>query len=172
MFGHLRITGDDLVDLGSSDSLRHLAKQRIGDRRRCPHRQPRVHRTGLTTVVVDLGEDRDAVTVNGVGDRPIPGDHITMEAVDQLLVRPIRRMRRMLLGDDQAGAAGSPRRVVRSVLLGRLAIAGVVGEVGAEDDAVADGDGTERQRSPQVPVAPSPVTLPRRVSPGAAVLDA
>ena len=81
------------------------------------------------------------MAVDRVGDRPIAGDHVAMEAVDQLLVRPIRRMRRVLLGDDQAGAAGGPRRVVRRVLLGRLAVAGVVGEVGAEDDAVAGGDG-------------------------------
>ena len=87
------------------------------------------------------------MAVNGVRDRPIPGDHIAMEAVDQFLVWPVRRMRRMLFCDDEAGAASRTRRVVSRVLLGRLAIVGVVGEVGTEDDAIADGDGTERKRS-------------------------
>ena len=39
------------------------------------------------------------------------------------------------------------------MLFGRLAVAGVVGEVGGEDDAVADGDRAELERRPQVPVA-------------------
>ena len=137
VLGDPRVPGDDLVDLGVGHRLWHLAKQRIGDGRRRPHRQPRVHRACLAAVVVDLGEDRHAVTMNSVGDRAVAGDHVAVEAVDQLLVRPIGRMRRVLLGDDQPRAAGRTGRVVGRVLLGRLAVAGVVGEVGAEDDAVA-----------------------------------
>ena len=47
-----------------------LAEQRVGDRRRTPHRQPRVHRRRLAAVVVDLGEDRHAVAVDGMALPP------------------------------------------------------------------------------------------------------
>ena len=145
--------------------LRHLAEQRIGDCRWRPHRQPRVHRAGLAAVVIDLGEDRNAMAMDGIGDRPVAGDHVAMEAVDQLLVRPIGGMGRVLLGDDQPGATGGAGLVVGRVLLGRLAVAGVVGEVRAEDDAVAGGDRARAPTGSTGTGTPSPVTLPRRVSP-------
>ena len=73
--------------------------------------------------MVDLGEDRRAMAVDRVGDASVPGNHVTVEAVDELLVRPVRRMRRVLLGDDQPGATRCSRGVVGGVLLGRLAVA-------------------------------------------------
>ena len=132
----------------------------IGDGRRGPHRQARVHRAGLSAVVVDLGEDRHVMAMHRIGHLPVAGDHVAMEAVDQLLVRPIGGMCRVLLGDDQAGATRGARRVVRGVLLGRLAVAGVVGEVRAEDDSVACRDRTDRQRSPEVAIGHRWVRLP------------
>ena len=152
VLGDERVAGDDLVDLGRRDRLGHLAEQRIGDRRRRPHRQPGVHRRGLAAVVVDLGEDRDPVAVDGVGDPAVAGDDLAVEAVDQLLVRPVGRVGGVLLGDDQAGAAGGAGAVVGGVLLGRQAVAGVVREVGREHDPVAGRDGTELERGPQVAV--------------------
>ncbi len=150
VLGHQCVAGDDLVDLGARHGLRHLAEQRVGDRRRPPHRQARVHRRRLATVVVDLGEDRRAMAVDRVGDGAVAGDHVAVESVDELLVRPVGRMGRVLLGDDQPGAARRPRRVVRGVLLGRLAVAGVVGEVRREHDPVPRHDGAELQRGPEV----------------------
>ena len=71
------------------DGLGDFAEQRVGDRRRRPDRQARVHRTRLPAVVVDLGEDRDSMAVHGVGDRAIARDDVAVEAVDELLVRPV-----------------------------------------------------------------------------------
>ncbi len=134
--GDERVAGDDLGDLACVDRLRHLAEQRVGDRRRRPDRQARVHPRALPAVVVDLGEDRDVVAVHGVGDRAVAGDDLGPEAVDELLVGPVGRVGRVLLGDDEPGAAGGPRGVVRGVALGREPVLGVVRQVGREDDAV------------------------------------
>ncbi len=75
-----------------------------------------------------------------------------MEAVDQLLVRPVGRVGRVLLGDDQPGAARGPRRVVGRVLLGGQAVLRVVREVRGEHDAVAHDDRPDAQRREQVAV--------------------
>ena len=152
VLGDRRVTGHDLLDLCRRDRLRHLPEERIGDRRRRPHREPGVHRAGLTAVVVDLGEDRHPVAMHRLGDPSVAGDDVAMEAVDELLVRPVGRMGRVLLGDDQPGATRRPSAVVRRVLLGGFAVAGVVREVGAEHDPVAGGDRADRQRCPEVPV--------------------
>ena len=146
------VAGDDLVDLGGGHRLGHLPEQRVGHRRRGPDRQPGVHRRRLSPVVVDLGEDRHPVPVDGLGDAEVPGDHVAVEAVDQLLVRPVGGMGRVLLGDDEAGAAGGAGGVVGGVLLGRPAVTGVVREVGREDDPVANRHRAELERCPQVPV--------------------
>ena len=72
--------------------------------------------------MVDLGEDRHPVTVHRLGDPPVAGDHVTVEAVDQLLVGPVGRMGGVLLGDDQPGAAGGSLRVVGGVLFRRATV--------------------------------------------------
>ena len=161
VLGHRRVAGDDLVDLGRRDRLGDLAEQRVGDGRRRPHRQPGVHRRRLAAVVVDLGEHRHPVAVHGVGDPAVARDHVAVEAVDQLLVRPVGRVGRVLLGDDQPGTAGGAGGVVRGVLFGGQPVAGVVREVGGEDDAVANRHRTDIQRAPQVPVRHG-ATLRRR----------
>jgi hypothetical protein len=132
-----RVPGHDLVDLGLVDRLGDLPEEGVGDGGRRPHRSARVHGRGLAAVVVDLGEDRRAVTVHGLSDAAVAGDHLAVEAVDQLLVGPVRRMRRVLLGDDEAGAALGAGAVVRGVLLGGPAVPRVVREVRAEHDPVA-----------------------------------
>ena len=134
------------------DRLGHLAEQRIGDGRRPPDREARVHRRRLAAVVIDLGEDRHPMTVHGVGDLPVAGDDVSVEPVDQLLVRPVGRMGRVFLGDDQPGAARGSGAVVRGVLLGRQPVAGVVGEVRGEHDPVADLDRAELLRSPEIAI--------------------
>ena len=159
VLGDHRVAGDDLVDLGLVDRFGHLAEQRVGHCRRCPHRHARVHAAGLTSVVVDLGEDGHAVPVNGIGDGSVAGDDVAVEPVDELLVGPVGRVCAVLLGDDEPGATGGACGVVRGMLLGGPAIARVVGEVRAEDDAVAGGDRPELQRGPQVPVGHSGPTL-------------
>ena len=63
MFGDGCVAGHDRVDLVPGDRLGHLAEQRIGDRRGRPDGETGVHRRGLAPVVVDLGEDRRAMTV-------------------------------------------------------------------------------------------------------------
>ena len=160
---------DDLGDLVGLDRLRHLAEQRVGDGARRPHRQSGVHGGRLAAVVVDLGEDRHAVGVHGVGDPPVAVDHLGVEAVDQLLVGPVRRVGRVLLGDDEAGPAGGPGRVVGGVLLGGQAVGGVVGEVGREHDAVGHRDRAQPQRGEQVPVPARPA-LTAAVAPASTVM--
>ena len=151
--GDQRVPGDDLGDLPWGEALGDLAEQRVGNGRGRPHRHPRVHAGGLAAVVVDLGEDRGAVPVHGFGDAPVAGDDGGVEAVDELLVRPVRRMGGVLLGDDQSGAAGGPSRVVGHVLVGGEPALGEVGEVGGEDDPVLRPDRPELDRGEQVAVA-------------------
>ena len=93
------------------------------------------------------------VGVHGVGDPSVAVDHLGVEPVDELLVGPVGRVGRVLLGDDEAGPAGRPGRVVGGVLLGGQPVGGVVGQVGREHDAVGHGDRTEPERGEQVPVA-------------------
>ena len=106
----------------------------------------------LAAVVVDLGEDRHVVGVDRVGDAPVAGDDRRVEPVDELLVGPVGRMGRVLLGDDQAGPAGGPGPVVGGVLLGGQAVLGVVGQVGGEDDPVGHGHRPDAERREQLPV--------------------
>ena len=146
---HQCVPGDDLLDLGLVDRLGHLAEQRVGHRRGRPHWQPRVHRRGLTAVVVDLGKDRRAVGVHRLGDRLVPRDHIAVEAMDQLLVRPVGRVSGVLLGDDQPGPALRTIGVVGDVLGRRATIDGVVGEVRREHHPVSHGHRPEPKGRPQ-----------------------
>ena len=106
--GHQGVPVDDLGDLLELDRLGDLAEQGIGHRARRPHRQPGVHAGRLTTVVVDLGEDGHVVGVDPLGDAPVSVDDLGPEPVDELLVRPVGRVGRVLLGDDQAGARRRP----------------------------------------------------------------
>ncbi len=141
-----RVAVHDLGDLGLVDRLRDFTEERVGHRARRPDRQARVHRRRLAAVVVDLREHRHVVRVHGLGDPQVPVEHPRVEAVDELLVGPVGRVCRVLLGDDQAGATLRPRRVVGGVLLGRQAVACVVGEVRAEHDPVLEGDRPEPDR--------------------------
>ena len=99
--GHQGVPVDDLGDLPELDGLRDLAEQGIGDRARSPHRQAGVHAGRLTAVVVDLGQDGHVVGVDPIGDASVPVDDLGSEPVDELLVRPVGGVGRVLLGDDQ-----------------------------------------------------------------------
>ena len=156
MFRDECVARDDLVDLGVADGLGHLTEQRIGDRGRRPHRKSAEHAARLTTVVIDLGEDRNTMTVHRVGDALVSGDHVAMEAVNEFLVGPVRGVRAVFLGDDEPGSTRGARGVVRGVLFGGFSVAGVVGEVRTEDDAITRAHGSELQGSPQVLVRHRP----------------
>ena len=134
------------------DRLGDLAEERVGHGAGSPHRQARVHARRLAAVVVDLGEDGHVVGVDGLGDAPVAGDDPGVEAVDELLVRPVGDVGGVLLGDDEPGTACRPRRVVGGVLGGGHAVLGVVGQVGREDDPVADRQRPDPQGREQVPV--------------------
>ena len=149
MAGHQRVAAHDLGDLAGVDRLWHLAEQRVGHRRRRPHRPARVHARRLPAVVVDLGEDRHAVAMDRIGDPSVAGDDTAVEAVDELLVRPIGGVGRVLLGDDQADAGRGARLVVGGMLLGRMAVSGVVREVRREHQTILDGDRPEPERGPE-----------------------
>ncbi len=152
--GDAGVAGHDLRDLVRLDRLGHLAEQRVGDRARRLHREPGVHPGGLAAVVVQLGQDRDPVRVHRVGEAPVAGDHLGPVALDQLLVRPVRRVGGVLLGDDQPGPAGRAARVVRGVLPGGQPVARVVGQVGGEHHPVGQRQRAHPQRGEQVPVRP------------------
>ena len=148
MFGNCDVTRDDLIDLGMSDSFGNFAKEGIGNRRRRPHRKTTEHAAGLTTVVVDLGKDRHAMAMDSIGDALVARDHVAMKTVNEFLVGPVGGVGAVLFGDDESGTARCTRRVVIGVLLGGLAVAGVVGEVGAKDNAVAGRHRPEFKRCP------------------------
>ena len=86
------------------------------------------------------------VSMDRIGNAPVARDDVPVEAVDQLLVWPVGRMGRVLLGDDQPGATLGTGRVVGRVLLGRQPVLCVVGQVRAEDDAVAHRHRPQLQR--------------------------
>ena len=148
MFGDKCVTRDDLIDLGVRDSFRYFAKERISNRRRRPHRKTTEHAAGLTTVVVDLGKDRHAMTMNRIGDALVARDHVAMKTVNEFFVRPVGGVGAVLFSDDESGTASGTGGVVVGVLLGGLAITGVVGEVGAKDNAVAGRHRPEFKRCP------------------------
>ncbi|CAB4912027.1 unannotated protein [freshwater metagenome] len=148
MFGNSDVTRDDLIDLGMSDGFRNFAKEGIGNSRWCPHRKTTEHAARLTTVVVDLGKDRHAMTMDGIGDSLVARNHIAVKTVNEFLVRPVGGVRAVLFGDDESGATRCTRGVVVGMLLGGLAITGVVGEVGAEDNAVSGRHWPELKRCP------------------------
>ena len=158
------VAGHDLGDLMPFHGLGDLAEHRVRHRARRPHRQPGEHRRGLPAVVVELREDRHAVVVRRRGHLLVAGDDLAVEAVDQLLVRPVGGVGRVLLGDDQADAARRACRVVVGVLLGRKAVLGVVGQVRGEHDPVADHHRPDPQRREQVPVPAGPAHRPPPVT--------
>ena len=55
--------------------------------------------------MIELGEDRYVMRVHRGGDVLVAGDDRPVEAVDQLLVRPVGGMGGVLLGDDEPDAA-------------------------------------------------------------------
>ena len=148
MFGDKCVTRDDLINFCVSDSFGNFAKEGIGNRRRCPHRKATEHAAGLTSVVVDLGKNWNAMTMDSIGDALVARDHVAMKTVNQFLVGPVGGVGAVLFGDDESGAARCTRRVVVGMLLGGLAIAGVVSEVGAKDNAVAGRHRPELKRCP------------------------
>ena len=148
MFGNCDVTRNDLVDFGVRDSFRYFAKEGIGNCRRRPHRKTTEHAAGLTTVVIDLGKDRHAMTMNRIGDALVARDHVSMKTMNEFFVGPVGGVRAVLFGDDESGTARCTRRVVVGMLLGGLAITGVVSEVGAKDNAVAGRHRPEFKRCP------------------------
>ncbi len=157
VLGDERVAGHDLGDLVGLDCFGYLPEKRVGHRAGRPDRQPGVHARGLPAVVVDLSQDRNAVGVDGFGDPSVAGDDFGVETVDELLVRPVRGMGRVLLGDDQPGASGSPGLVIGGVLFARPAVlGGVVGQVGGEHDPVAQRERTDSDRGEEMPVLARP----------------
>ncbi len=76
--------------------------------------------------------------MNGVGDPLVSLDRFGPIARNHLLVRSIRRMRRVFLGDDQTRTAAGPRLVVARVLLRRQPVLRVIGQVCGEHDPIAE----------------------------------
>ena len=148
MFGDECITSDDFINLGVRDSFGNFAKEGIGNRRRCPDRKSTEHAARLTTVVVDLGKDRNAMAMDGIGDALVARNHVAVKTVNQFFVGPVGGVGAVLFGDDEPGAAGCTRRVVVGMLFGGFAIAGVVGEVSAKNNAVAGRHRPEFKRCP------------------------
>ena len=148
--GHCGVSIDDLGNFVELDGFGDLAEQRVRHGARCPHRQPRVHRRGLSAVVIDLGQDRHAVDMDGIGDLAVAVDHVGVEAMDELLVGPVRRVGGVLLGDDEPGPAGRPGRGVGGVLVGGPTIGGVVRQVRGEDDAVGHRHRSDAQRTEEM----------------------
>ena len=148
MFGDGDVARNDLVNLGVRDSFRNFTKERVGNCRWRPHRKATEHAACLTAIVIDLGKDRHAMTMNRVGDALVAGDHVAMKTVNQFFIGPVGGVRAVLFGDDESGTTSSTRRVVVGMLFGGLAIAGVVGEVGAKDNAVAGRHRPEFKRCP------------------------
>ena len=150
--GHGAVAVDDGGDLVALHRLRHLSEQGIGNRARGPHRQAGVEAGGLAAVVIDLGEHGHAMGVDGVGDPPVALRHRRVEAMDELLVGPVGRVRGVLLGDDEPCTSGRPGPVVGGVLLGGEPVGCVVGEMGGEDDAVGHHNRPEAQRGEEMAV--------------------
>ena len=104
-----------LVDVLDLHGLGRLAVEHVGDGRGRPHRQPGKAAAALLPVVVELGEDARVVLVDRPGELLVAGDHLGLEGLDEVLVGPVGRVHRLLLGDDEARAApGAGRQVVAS----------------------------------------------------------
>ena len=88
------------------------------------------------------------MAMDSIGDAFVARDHVVMKTVNQFLVGPVGGVRAVLFGDDESGTARCTRRVVVGMLLGGLAIAGVVSEVSAKDNAVAGRHRPEFKRCP------------------------
>ena len=88
------------------------------------------------------------MAMDSIGDALVARDHVAMKTVNQFFVGPVGGVRAVLFGDDEPGAASCTRRVVVGMLLGGLAIAGVVSEVSAKDNAVAGRHRPEFKRCP------------------------
>ena len=148
VLGNGDIARNDLVDFGVGDGLRYFAKQRIGNCRWRPNGEATEHAARLTAVVIDLGKNRHAMTMNRIGDALVARDHVAMKTMNQFFIGPVGGVGAVLFGDDESGTASGTGGVVVGVLLGGLAIAGVVGEVGAKDDAVSGRHWPEFKRCP------------------------
>jgi hypothetical protein len=83
------------------------------------------------------------MAVNFISDSLVPRYDITMESMDQLFIGPVCGMGTVLLGDDESGSTSSACGVIGGVLFGGQTIAGVIGEVRAENDTVPSCDGSE-----------------------------
>ena len=99
--------------------------------------------------MVDLGEDGDVVAMDLARQAPIPGEDILAVGLDQLLVRVVRRVDGLLLGDDHPDAAGRPGRVVGDQPIAREVVLGEVGQVRGEHRAIADGHAADPERAPE-----------------------
>ncbi len=130
--------------------LRDLAGVDLGHPRRRPQLTLAVGRRALPAGVAERGEHERAVVVDGVGDLG-PAVGRTRSASGAALVGPVRRVDAGLLGDDDPAAARRPAPVVGEVAIREAAVASAqVGDVGAEQDAVASGAPAEGQRAEQL----------------------
>ena len=164
--GDRRVAVDDLMDVFVFHRLRHFSEQRVGDRRWRPGRQAGEHAAALATVVVDLGQNRNALGVHHLGDSPVCGDHGRIESVDQLLVRMVGGVDGVLLGDDQTHPAARPLAIVVSMTIGRHVVFGIVGQVRGKHDAVLHRDVAHLERGEQEARRPAHLKPPvRRDSP-------
>ena len=148
MFGDGDVARNDLVNFGVRDGLGYFSKEGIGNCRWRPNGKATEHAACLTAVVIDLGKDRHAMTMNRIGDALVARDHVAMKTMNQFFIGPVGGVGAVLFGDDESGTTSGAGCVVVGVLLGGLTIAGVVGEVGAKDDAVAGRHRPEFKRCP------------------------
>ncbi len=83
-----------------------------------------------------------------IRDLFVARDDITMKPVNEFFVGPIGGMGAVFLGDNQTRSAGGTGSVIIGVLIGGLAILGIVRQVRTKDDAVASLDWSKLQRCP------------------------
>ena len=88
------------------------------------------------------------MAMDSIGDALVARDYVAVKSVNEFLVRPVGGVRAVLFGDDEPGAARCARRVVIGMLLGGLAVTGVVSEVSAKDNAVASRHRPKFKRCP------------------------
>ena len=124
-----------------------LPVEHVRDRRRCPDRQSGETAAALLPVVIELREDAGVVRVDRPGQLLVSGDDLGMEGLDQVLVRPVGRVDRLLLGDDEPRAAARPGDQVVRQPLGGQPVLRQVGQVGRERYAVRYRHPPDRERA-------------------------
>ena len=147
--GDQRVAGRDFVYLRLAHRHRRLAEQGVGHRRRRPDRQAGIHPAALPPVVIDLGQNGNALIVNPIGYEPVTVQHLRLEGVDHFFVGPVGGMGGVLFGDDQPHSAAGPCFVIGGVLLAGQSVYRIVGQMGGEHNPVVEPKRTYLQRREQ-----------------------